>query len=136
MTDQTERIGYKRPPVHSRFKAGVSGNPNGRPKRCPTFRSVLQDELAAPIQVENEQAPISTLRALVKNLIAAAMSGNARAQSLLLGAIERLGETDENEPEALSAEDRELLDAHLREERGEDAACESKHQSSNELKSI
>jgi hypothetical protein len=116
VTDQTEQVGYKRPPLHSRFKAGASGNPNGRPKRRPTFRSVLLDELAAPIQIENGKAPISTLRALVKNMIAAAMSGNARAQSLLLGMIERLGEAEESEPDALSAEDRELLDAHLRDE--------------------
>ena len=26
-------VGYAKPPKHSRFKAGVSGNPRGRPKR-------------------------------------------------------------------------------------------------------
>jgi Family of unknown function (DUF5681) len=116
VTDETEQVGYKRPPRHSRFQAGVSGNPNGRPKRRPTLRSVLLDELATPVQADCGQASMSTLRALVKNLIAAAMSGNARAQSLLLGLIERLGEGHENEPEALSSEDRELLEAHRREE--------------------
>ena len=26
-------VGYRRPPLHSRFKKGQSGNPNGRPCR-------------------------------------------------------------------------------------------------------
>jgi hypothetical protein len=25
-------VGYRKPPVHSRFKKGQSGNPRGRPK--------------------------------------------------------------------------------------------------------
>lgn len=27
------KVGYKKPPVHSRFKKGVSGNPKGRPRK-------------------------------------------------------------------------------------------------------
>jgi hypothetical protein len=29
-------IGYGKPPLSGRFRAGVSGNPKGRPKRKPT----------------------------------------------------------------------------------------------------
>ena len=32
MTSDDSRVGYKRPPVHSRFQKGQSGNPRGRPK--------------------------------------------------------------------------------------------------------
>ena len=28
-------VGYRRPPEATRFKAGISGNPKGRPKRLP-----------------------------------------------------------------------------------------------------
>ncbi|MEY4482763.1 MAG: hypothetical protein RL693_215 [Verrucomicrobiota bacterium] len=32
-SESTSEVGYKRPPQQSRFKAGQSGNPHGRPKR-------------------------------------------------------------------------------------------------------
>ena len=51
MSDDS-RVGYKRPPVQTRFKAGTSGNLSGRPKRRPTFRSVLMDELAGPVPTQ------------------------------------------------------------------------------------
>jgi hypothetical protein len=34
MSDDYE-IGYKKPPRHTRFKKGQSGNPKGRPKKAP-----------------------------------------------------------------------------------------------------
>ena len=37
--DSCDRVGYRRPPRHSRFQAGRSGNPRGRPpgsSRSPT----------------------------------------------------------------------------------------------------
>lgn len=30
--DEDQPVGYKKPPIHSQFKPGVSGNPKGRPK--------------------------------------------------------------------------------------------------------
>lgn len=29
-------VGYGKPPLHTRFKPGQSGNPRGRPRRAPT----------------------------------------------------------------------------------------------------
>lgn len=34
-------VGYRKPPTHSRFKKGVSGNPKGRPKREPAALAEL-----------------------------------------------------------------------------------------------
>lgn len=41
-----ESVGYKRPPVHSRFKKGQSGNPGGKPKG-PTLLAEIHAELDA-----------------------------------------------------------------------------------------
>ena len=41
-----ESVGYKRPPVHSRFKPGQSGNPGGKPKG-PTLLGEINAELDA-----------------------------------------------------------------------------------------
>ncbi len=44
-------IGYGRPPLHSRFKPGESGNPRGRPKGAASFKSDLLEELSETIAV-------------------------------------------------------------------------------------
>ena len=38
-------VGYKRPPMHSRFKPGVSGNPSGRAKGTKNLRTLFQNIL-------------------------------------------------------------------------------------------
>jgi hypothetical protein len=109
-------VGYKRPPTETRFRPGVSGNPTGRPKRRPTFRAVLLDELAAPIPAGGAEPRISKLQALIRSLVAAAIAGDGRAQALLLAAITRIGEADEEDPTSLSPDDREILDAYVGDE--------------------
>ena len=39
--DEEYRIGYRRPPIATRFHAGVSGNPRGRPKGAKNLASVI-----------------------------------------------------------------------------------------------
>ena len=94
--------------MRTRFQRGTSGNPSGRPKRRPTFRSVLMDELAAPVPSQGSQPAVSKLQALVKTLVAAAIAGNARAQALLVGAIAQIGESDDQEAASLTPEDSEI----------------------------
>ncbi len=40
--DGSYKVGYKRPPVHSRFKPGQSGNPGGRPKGRQSMSRILE----------------------------------------------------------------------------------------------
>jgi hypothetical protein len=105
-------VGYKRPPPHARFRAGHSGNPSGRPKRKPTFRAALLEELAATMPGKDPQRAGSKLRALVKTLVDTAIAGDARAQSLLIGALARMGDAEENAAASLTADDQEILDAY------------------------
>ena len=49
MADKSDKIGYGRPPVHSRFKPGQSGNPRGRPKGSLNFETDLKRTLQAPV---------------------------------------------------------------------------------------
>jgi hypothetical protein len=107
-----DAVGYKRPPPHTRFRPGQSGNPSGRPKRKPTFRAALLDELAATMPGKDPQRAGSKLRALVKTLVDTAIAGDARAQSLLIGALARMGDAEENDAASLTADDQEILDAY------------------------
>ena len=78
-----DAVGYKRPPPHTRFRPGHSGNPSGRPKRKPTFRTALLQELAAIIPGKDPQRAGSKLQALVKTLVDTAIAGDARANRFL-----------------------------------------------------
>jgi hypothetical protein len=108
-----DTIGYKRPPAHTRFRPGRSGNPNGRPKRRPSFRAALLAELAASMPAEDQKRAGSKLQALVKKLVDSAIAGDARAQSILVGALARIGDVEDNEPNSLTVDDREILDAYV-----------------------
>ena len=106
-------VGYKRPPAHTRFRSGRSGNPTGRPKRRPSFRAALLAELAAPMPAKDQQRAGSKLQALVKTLVNSAIAGEARAQSILVGALARIGDAEENEAASLTSDDRAILDAYV-----------------------
>ena len=108
-----DAVGYRRPPSQTRFRPGHSGNPSGRPKRKPTFRVALREELAAIMPGKDPQRASSKLQALVKTLVDTAIAGDARAQSLLIGALARMGDAEENEAASLTADDQEILDAYM-----------------------
>jgi hypothetical protein len=71
-------VGFGKPPESGRFRSGVSGNPNGRPKRKPsTYAERVVDLLDAPVAYrEGNKAKVSTRRELaVKMLIDKAAGG-------------------------------------------------------------
>jgi hypothetical protein len=115
MTDASKHdaVGYKRPPVHTRFRRGESGNPAGRPKRRPTLQAVLLAELATAMPGTDAERGRTKLHALVQTLVDSAIAGNARAQTILMGALVRLGDAEDQEPLALTPDDREILDAYV-----------------------
>ena len=106
-------VGYKRPPSRTRFQPGRSGNPAGRPKRRPSFRATLLAELAEAMPAKDQQRGVSKLQAFVQTLVDSAIAGDARAQSLLVGALARIGEAEENEAASLTAGDQAILDAYV-----------------------
>src|ERR1043166_1696739 len=74
-------VGYGKPPRHTRFKKGQSGNPKGRPKRTESFarlaRRTLNERIA--IRENGEHRIISKLEAVLKQLVNKAATGDARA---------------------------------------------------------
>ena len=52
MADRREyEVGYKKPPEHSRWKPGQSGNPKGRPKKVKDFEKLLDIELSQTLRI-------------------------------------------------------------------------------------
>jgi hypothetical protein len=108
-------VGYGKPPEHSRFAKGRSGNPKGRPRGTKNLKADLIEELQERIQIrENDRAfQISKQRAVVKTVLARTLKGDMRAASTLFNAMFRLldlvGEVPEDD-QPLSAEDEELIE--------------------------
>ena len=107
-------VGYKKPPRHSQFKKGQSGNTKGRPRGTRNFRSDLRDELAEPVNVREDGSVtrVSSQRAALKKLRAKAFDGNQHALDRLLALAERYGIEDaaDEAENALSQSDQQIVD--------------------------
>ncbi len=95
-------VGYKRPPKHTRFAKGWSGNPKGRPKGTKNLKTDLSEELQEQVLVRegSTEKQISKQRAVVKSLILKAIKGETRATTIIYSMILRLlevGDTDSTE---------------------------------------
>src|SRR5262245_43061967 len=86
-------VGYGRPPKHSRFKPGQSGNPNGRPKGAKSLKTLLEEALASSVTImEGGIARKTELRRLLfKSLVGKAVKGDARSTAVLVRLMEQYG---------------------------------------------
>ena len=112
----TYEIGYRRPPQSGRFKTGKSGNPKGRPKGSSNFITLLEQELAQPIVVnENgKKKTITRMQAMVKRMVAGAMQGDHKPLLMLVDILRRTGQLEETEIDNLLPENYEsILDSFV-----------------------
>lgn len=84
-------VGYRRPPKETRFTAGSSGNPKGRPKGTKNFSTLFAEELAQTVTLtENgRRKKIAKRQALVKQLVNKALSNDTKSAALVLDEIRR-----------------------------------------------
>ena len=111
---KTGGVGYKRPPEHSRFKPGRSGNPAGRPPGTLNLETDLAQELSERIAVRegDRQLKISKQRAMLKAMVAKALKGDTRAAGLVLQLVAKAIGKDEDRtdlPNARLSEDEQAI---------------------------
>jgi hypothetical protein len=82
-------VGYRKPPAHTQFKPGMSGNKQGRPKGQPTFGEILAKEGARHVTIKgpNGQGVITKSEAVIRRLFQSAMEGDIAAARLVLYAL-------------------------------------------------
>jgi len=101
MTDEHTNgyaVGYRRPPRHTRFQPGESGNPSGRPKGAQNFKSLFQKILKEQISLREGAVTkkISKAEAILRGLVIGAMKGDARSVMALFRLAEQTGEFDDD----------------------------------------
>jgi hypothetical protein len=79
-------VGYKKPPKHTRFQAGQSGNPKGRPPGSKSLKTLIDRELGTKVTVREggRVVKLTKRQLLVKQLIKKAVEGDHRSQQILL----------------------------------------------------
>jgi hypothetical protein len=94
-TDPDYAVGYKRPPLHSRFKPGESGNREG-PRKSLKRRNIardIQDVFTRKIlvQVGGRKRWVPSIVALIQRALVDAMKGDKRATQFSYRIAETFG---------------------------------------------
>jgi Family of unknown function (DUF5681)/ParB/Sulfiredoxin domain len=97
--EETNAVGYGRPPRHTQFKPGRSGNPKGRPKGCQNIRSQLVKVFTDPVVVNvgGKRRRIPAVVAVQLVLFQQALNGNSQAMQLLFKTVKEYGILDATE---------------------------------------
>lgn len=90
-------VGFQKPPKHSQFRKGKSGNPCGRPKNAKNRKTIIRDVLERPIKFrEGEQIKSATvLEVILRRLAQNAMQGEPRSTLTTLKLAAEAGFLDE-----------------------------------------
>jgi hypothetical protein len=121
MSKNDDRVGHGKPPKHSQFKPGQSGNPQGRKPLFGNFASDLFEELNAETSIRENgvERKVSKQRAIINALVEAAISGNMRVASTLLAIFVRSlpAQPEQDQEPASEAADQDLLKRFERRQR-------------------
>ena len=81
MANDDSPVGYKCPPVQSRFQKGQSGNPRGRPKKVPDFMEDAAEILGGTVtgQAKGKSITLPIVQAMFRTLCRQALKGDNQA---------------------------------------------------------
>lgn len=90
-------VGYGKPPAHSRFKKGQSGNPKGKKKGDRTYQAIVRGVLneKVPVRTARGMKKITKLEALVHTTMNSALKGDAKSVDQILKIAREAGLTNE-----------------------------------------
>ena len=118
-------VGYGKPPVHTRFQKGKSGNPKGRPRGMRNMSTLLSTALNASIVVvaNGRRKKITKREAIVTQLVNKSAAADLKATQIVLAMLRDLEcqADDPGEATVFTEADQEIIrriQARLRNENG------------------
>jgi hypothetical protein len=107
-------IGYGKPPRHSRWKKGQSGNPTGKQRGVKSFATLLREAVHEKVTIVAENGrhrQITKLEAALTQLVNRAAQGDLKSTQTLLGLVDEIerGSGGASESGCFSKEDEEAL---------------------------
>lgn len=89
-TPKSYDVGYGRPPKHTQFKPGTSGNPKGRPNGAPPVEDLLLREARklVTVKIGGKVEKISKIEALVRQLFRLALEGDLQAARMVMSYLD------------------------------------------------
>ena len=108
-TPRDYEVGYGKPPRHTRFKKGQSGNPRGRPSGSKNLKTLLNEALNERVVVTEEggRRNITKREAIVTQLVNRSATADLRALKILLDTLRDI----EGQTEPASSETAEFSEA-------------------------
>jgi hypothetical protein len=108
-------VGYGKPPCHTRFVKGQSGNPRGRPPGSKNFTTLLREALNEPVIVTDNggRRKVTKRQAIITQLVNRSAAADFRAIKILLDIVrdlERQTEPTAPETSAFSEADEKVLE--------------------------
>lgn len=84
--DKDYKVGYRKPPEHTRFKPGVSGNPKGKPRKNKTLQEEVQQvfNTKVPVTVNGKKTYVTKRQLFLEQIVNAAINKNPTMSRLAM----------------------------------------------------
>lgn len=114
-------VGYGKPPIHTRFQRGESGNPRGKKKGQTGLKAVVEKVFQEKVSIRTARGirKVTKLDALVQKLMNDALTGDPRAVMHIVRLAKEAGLTQEAAAieaasQDLTEEDRRIMARYMR----------------------